>query len=435
MRTLTAGSFLHLENASTVEALKFTARRLAEHTGTVVKENLNAAALENLANSLWEKAEYVARETERRRLHQIFNENFSERFRELKPEAAEAQEPEPSVPPAVATIENAEPEKQSPAPVIVESGKNESATKVSENVFSSVVSPKETATAAEGKRDEFLGFVESGEPFGDAQATDGRAQAATTAPTIAQAGNELAAESSKPEIQSTVIAETLNSGSQSAGIGDTDDSLATENSNHAKTEPTTVAAFAKSEPTTAVASAGKSGTNAVAADGREPFEFEKCTISLNLTLLPAESGKNARKVILAAASHNLPPEIDFLEVTEGDDLTQIAHLVCEKLARFKQTLPVKYIEQLRASKAKSAKKSAQAKATTAATAVPTRVEINQANATKTSSEQKMPETKSTETEKPQSEEVTENNNTAVSTAPLPMVNQPSAANSIQGSLF
>src|SRR5215213_6260871 len=32
------------------------------------------------------KAEYVMRETERRRLHQIFIENFSERFRELKPE-------------------------------------------------------------------------------------------------------------------------------------------------------------------------------------------------------------------------------------------------------------------------------------------------------------------------------------------------------------
>lgn len=435
MRTLTAGSFLHLENASTVEALKFTARRLAEHTGTVVKENLNAAALENLANSLWEKAEYVARETERRRLHQIFNENFSERFRELKPEAAEAQEPEPSVPPAVATIENAEPEKQSPAPVIVESGENESATKTSENVFSSVVSPEKTATAAEGKRDEFLGFVESGEPFGDAQATDGRAQAATTAPTIAQAGNELAAESSKPEIQSTVIAETLNSGSQSAGVGDTDDSLATENSNHAKTEPTTVAASAKSEPTTATAvaaSAGKSGTNAVAADGREPFEFEKCTISLNLTLLPAESGKNARKVILAAASHNLPPEIDFLEVTEGDDLTQIAHLVCEKLARFKQTLPVKYIEQLRQSKNKAAKKPATAKATIAA---PNQPAINQTKAEKTSDEQKTQEANSVESVKPQSEAATETSGAPLSAAPMPIVNQSGAGNNIQGSLF
>jgi valyl-tRNA synthetase len=71
MQTLQAGSFLNLENDQGVEALKFTARRLAEHSEGVVAENLNAAALENLANNLWEKAEYVARETERRRLKQI----------------------------------------------------------------------------------------------------------------------------------------------------------------------------------------------------------------------------------------------------------------------------------------------------------------------------------------------------------------------------
>ena len=91
MQTLTAGSFLNLETDASVEALKFTARRLAEYSGNVVTESLNAAALENLANSLWEKAEYVSRETERRRLHQIFNENFSERLRELKPDISGAE--------------------------------------------------------------------------------------------------------------------------------------------------------------------------------------------------------------------------------------------------------------------------------------------------------------------------------------------------------
>ncbi len=62
MQTLTAGSFLNLENAESVEALKYTARRLAEHTATVATaENMQPAALENLALQLWNKAEYVAR--------------------------------------------------------------------------------------------------------------------------------------------------------------------------------------------------------------------------------------------------------------------------------------------------------------------------------------------------------------------------------------
>ncbi len=432
MQTLTAGSFLNLENASTVEALKFTARRLAEHTANVVKENLQPAPLENLARQLWEKAEYVARETERRRLHQIFVENFSERFRELKPETVEAQKSELTVSPVEATIKNAESDEQSHAPLTNESGDAESAA-ASENVSLSV-SPEESAAVVEGKRDEFLGFVESGEPFGDAQATDANVMT-VTAPTIAQADDKLAAESSKPNNQSSV--EIPNPANQPADTADESASPTPENLVAAKTEAT-VSASAESKPaattTAATTSAGKNGVSAVVADGREPFEFEKCTINLNLTLLPAEPGKNARKVIVGATSHNLPPEIDFLEITEGGDLTQIAELVRAKLARFRQTLPVKYIEQLRASKAKSAKKVAPTKVTTAATAAPTQPATNQSNRTKESGEQKAAETKRAETGKPQPEAATKKN-AAVSIAPMLTANQSGAGNNIQGSLF
>ena len=443
MQTLTAGSFLNLENDSTVESLKHTARRLAEHTAAVVKENLTAAALENLANTLWQKAEYVARETERRRLHQIFVENFSERFRELKPEAAQAQNSDFGVSPAEATTEIAASEKQSPAPVIVANVENESATNASENAFSSV-SPCDAATVAEGKKDEFLGFVESGEPFDDARATDASATAATaatttvlkeTAPTIVQAGGELAAESSKPENQSSV--ENPNPVNQVADTTDRAASPTAENPTVTKTEAT-VAASVESKPTTTTAvaaSAGKNGANQ-AADGREPFEFEKCTINLNLTLLPAESGKNTRRVIIGATSHNLPPEIEFLEIKEDGDLTQIADLVREKLARFKQTLPVKYIEQLRQSKNKSAKKSAPTKATTAAaTAAPTQTAINQTKAEIPSSLRHAQEASSNETVKPQTETTAAESSIAASTVAPPTVSQSVAANSIQGNLF
>ena len=87
MQTLTAGSFLNLENAETVEALKFTARRLAEMTTAVVTRKLDSLRHSKIWRTICGKRrEYVARETERRRLNEIFAENFGERFRELKPE-------------------------------------------------------------------------------------------------------------------------------------------------------------------------------------------------------------------------------------------------------------------------------------------------------------------------------------------------------------
>ncbi len=159
MQTLTASSFLNLENASTVEALKFTARRLAGHTASVVRENLNAASLENLVNNLWERAECVTRETERRLLHQIFIENFRERFRELKPDVFKAETSGLEVSPADSTIENAGSEEQSPAPEIIKRGGSELAA-TAENVSSSD-SAKESAPEVEAKKDEFLSFVKT----------------------------------------------------------------------------------------------------------------------------------------------------------------------------------------------------------------------------------------------------------------------------------
>lgn len=423
MQTLTAGSFLNLENDSTIEALKHTARRLAEHTATVVKENLTRAALENLARQLWEKAEYVTRETERLRLHQIFVENFNERFRELKPEIAEPQNSDSVFTSSEdSAVENHKSAEQPLAPAAARSGEIKSPASV--ETPASPVSSEAYATEAYGKKDEFLGFVGPGEPFDDER----EAQAFTTVPEISQ-----------PETRAALIG-TPNSANQVAGADDSKEPGTAENSNHAKMETTkNSASAAENKPTAAAAattvataSASKSGTGA----REEPFEFEKCTINLSLTLLPAESGSGKRKAIVGAASHNLPPEIDFLEIGDGADLTQIAALVNDKLARFKQTLPVKYIEQLRQSKNKPAKKSAPAKTTaSAATAAPTQPAVNQPKAEKTSGEQKMSEAVKAETAKPQTESATDKGDVTISHATVPSVNQSSAANNIQGSLF
>jgi hypothetical protein len=437
MQTLTAGSFLNLENASTVEALKNTARRLAEHSANVIKENLPPAALESLADSLWGKAEYVTRETERRRLQQIFNENFRERFRELKPEATEAHNSEAEFSPVNSTIENAESKEELKAPAIVERETSEIAT-ASENV-SSIVSPESSATVAEGKRDEFLGFVASGESFGEEQTAEtGAALTATeeSPQKIVQADDEPAVETSPMEIR-VAVAETPDSENQVAETGDSKESATAENSDHAKTEPPAAAdaASAENKPTTAAAATTASASKNVAG-AKEPFEFEKCTVNLNLTLLPAESGSNKRKLIVGAMSHDLPPEIDFLEINEGSDLTQIAALVSEKLARFKQTLPVKYIEQLRESKNKSAKKSAVAAKTTVSAAAAIQPANAQAKNEKTSGGQKMQAASNARTEKPQSEAVmTEKREAATQVAPNRAVNPTVTMNSIQGSLF
>ncbi|CAN5143401.1 hypothetical protein BH20ACI1_BH20ACI1_19400 [soil metagenome] len=414
MQTLTAGSFLNLENDSTIEALKFTAQRLAEHSASVVAENMNIASLENLANSLWEKAEYLTREPERRRLQEIFTQNFSERFRELKPDISETEISSLETESNASTLENIESVNQLATSEKIEFG---------ENVLPSAVS-KEDKTVTQGKSDEFLGFVENDKSLEETTITESEAKMTTapekTALTNAQTAHEPISEKLKPENLSSVD-ETSNIENQT---GDKTDSEA-EKSNDAKSQTDTISA--KSESSTI----SMKSNNTPANNAKESFDFEKCTINLNLTLLPTESGSNKRKAIISAASHDLPPEIDFLQIAEGEDLTSIANLVQEKLKRFQQTLPVKYIEQLRASKTKSAKKPSTVKANTA----PTQLLNDKSSSEKESGEQNLQKEKSVETEKTQAVGKTEENKVPDSSAFVPTVNQTGAANEIQQSLF
>lgn len=419
MQTLTPGSFLKLENSEDVEALKFTARRLAEHTANVVAENLPPAALAELASNLWEKAEYVARETERRRLREIFTENFTVRFRELKPEISLADALISEVLSSSATIENGgSAAANTPAPEVIESGETE--TVMPENA--SFVSPQQAdETEAQEKRDEFLGFVKTDEPF-----------PATTAAEAEAVATIVSGEGEQEIIQTAD--ETVSETSKSENEQNTAESKILAESASAEKQPP-VAAKVPAENDSQVGNANK--TSALQTKTKEPFEFGKCTISLNLILLPSSAGESKRKAIVSASSHNQPPEIEYLEITEGEDLTEIAELVRGKLARFKNTLPAKYIEQLRQSKTKSAKKAAPAKASTTTVAALDKPEVIQANVEKTSGSQSAQSSSGSKADLSQTESMaTKETESAQFVSTVAVVPQSvTTANNLQPSLF
>lgn len=356
MQTLQAGSFLNLDSDEKVEALKFTARLLAEHSGKVVKENLNQQSLESLANNLWQKAEYVSRETERRRLQQIFVENFTERFRELKPDFD----------PLTAQIADSFHQEGEPEKVEVKTEQ----TFQPENAL-----PTQQLSEVETQKDEFLGLVETDKTFGEIT-TDGRE--VTTA--ITEEIKQIAAQSET--VAKTEVVKTENeSDAAETSIPKNDDvsqevETVQENSKADKLQTTV-------QNNSRTINQVKSGTS---SEAKEPFEFGKCTVSLNLVLLPCSVRNTSRKAIISTVSHNLPPEIEYLEINEGENLEQIVEVVKNKLSRFSQTLPVKYIEQLRAAKTKTTKTNQTAKTNLS---TPPSTEKSLTNAEKTSGEQKM----------------------------------------------
>ena len=375
MQTLQAGSFLTLEKTDAVEALKFTARLLAEHTEKVVKETLNNGSLENLANNLWQKAEYVTRETERRRLQQIFVENFTERFRELKPDFD------------TLTLAIADSFNREHTPEKVED-------KSEQIVIQETTSPTEQTSQIHAQKDEFLGLVKNDEILSESAAEEREAAMTEEIKQTAEAETENGGgtaetsipESSKVSEETKIIKENIKA-----------DGLQTTAQNNSRTEN-----LVKSENSSLGA--------------KEPFEFGKCTISLNLTLLPCFGNENRRKVIISAVSHALMPEIEYLEIEMGEDLEQIAAVVKDKLSRFRGTLPVKYIEQLRASKTKTTKTNQTAKSVSSTSHS---TEKSAGDAEKTSGEQKMSSVAHSQSEVKCDEQMAEKTSETVSIVPPP----------------
>jgi hypothetical protein len=356
MQTLQAGSFLNLDSDEKVEALKFTARLLAEHSGKVVKENLNQQSLESLANNLWQKAEYVTREAERRRLQQIFVENFTERFRELQPDFDAL----------TARITDSFHREAAPEKVEVKSEQ----TFQPENAL-----PTEQSSAVEVQKDEFLGLVKTEETFG---VTETEEREITTAEPE---------EITESAVQSETVTKTeaVKTENESGAVDETSIPESNEVSQAAETVKENINADkiqATVQNNSRTENLVKSGTS---SEAKEPFEFGKCTLNLNLVLLPCSGNESGRKAIISTASHHLAPEIEYIAIDEGENLDQIAALVKDKLLRFRGTLPVKYIEQLRASKTKTTKTNQTAKS---ALPAPPSTEKSRGGGEKTSGEQK-----------------------------------------------
>lgn len=392
MQTLQAGSFLHLENDGSLESLKFTARCLAEHTEKLVKENLNAPSLESLANNLWQKAEYVTRETERRRLQQIFVENFTERFRELKPDVS-----------------------VSTADFIIQSFNSE--TVVNDKITAEEQSPEpEQMSESLEKSDEFLGIVKTDSSFGETVVSTMTSE--VTAQAVVQSEPGTNSDSIKAETQTIAVETPILEISQLPEKAETTEE---------KIETVKPSASIATAPSQNAPTANQVNTITKTENAKEPFEFGKCTVNLNLVLLAGSGSDNRRQVIVGAVSHNLPPEIEFLEINDGEDLEQIAKLVKDKLERFRQTLPVKYIEQLRAAKNKTAKTSSP---------TPKKHETSGAIAEKTSDEQQSQSSNAAANNNIGQAGATEKANETVITAPAEVVSQPVAVtNNVQLSLF
>lgn len=243
--------------------------------------------------------------------------------------------------------------------------------------------PKESAPAAlettecESKtEDEFLGVIET---------------ASVEEVSIAEIVDEVEENSIQPEEISTLD----NTSIQKVEV------KTTENISSAIQE--------KVEPAPESAVEAKTAVSNLSVPEKEPYQFNKCTVTATIHLLPVVDGSFARKAVLSVKTHDFAPQYVLVELAGSNLTTELMPELEKVLAKYQNDLPAKVIDKLKKEKL-TAKKSKP----------------------KTISEVK---TVSQETAKPQESGTTQTASSEANQASSVPIVQPPAQTGQQGNLF
>lgn len=364
MQVLTSGSFINLENQEKIERLIFTAKEIAVAASGAYGFNNEEESNRKFADEIWQSAEYMSREHEEARIKAVFTGAFLERLRELRGGAAATQSP-------------------------VEISENISQEIVAESVAETEFPKAET----ESPKDEFLGIVstdingETGELHEQSSIqTDAPQTLAIEKEVFRQANefgeNQVAEEedlrfalaeqpaSSQP-IHFEVIVEAENEKVE-AETETTDESHQEETDAGDESIPKTVA------------------SNSLRLPDKEPYQFDKCTVTATIQLFPASENSANRKAVLSVRTHDFAPQISMIELSGSDLPAALMPELQKVLSRYQSDLPAKVMDKLKKEKnapKKQVKPAATETKSVAPAALPPTTKENTAKVSPTETEQ------------------------------------------------
>ena len=81
---------------------------------------------------------------------------------------------------------------------------------------------------------------------------------------------------------------------------------------------------------------------------KEPYQFDKCTVTATIQLLPADT--EIRKAVLSVRTHDFPPQISVHEFTGAANSVNLLSALDEAFEKYKADLPVKVMDKLKKEK-------------------------------------------------------------------------------------
>ena len=330
MEILNSGSFIPLEDREKVEQLIFTAQTLASEVSQNAGFRTSGQTNQQIGLELWKGAEYMTRSHEEVTIRNIFLSKFLEKLRDIEREPL--QRSPISVPPRKPSISIGVPISAEPQ------------------------TPIKTESVVEAK-DEFLGIVDSEE-------------SAEERPSYA---NEC-----KPECEEEIV--SMLSPSEAFGIVEPTRDRSIDQTSTTISEPSITAEESKEYDSPLPDTGAKTGietapvaistdesvsdeiidseqfVRSVVLSEKEPYNFETCTVTAVIQLLPESNG--SRDCVVSVRSHDFAPQITFTnERNEGREV-DLSNPISAALEQYRNSLPLLSAEKMKKEQAATKKRTA-----------------------------------------------------------------------------
>lgn len=91
--------------------------------------------------------------------------------------------------------------------------------------------------------------------------------------------------------------------------------------------------------------------NSLSLPEKEPYQFNKCTVTATIQLLPIIENSDTRKAVLSVRTHDFAPQYSMVEISGGDLTASLTPKIEKVLAKYQADLPFKVIDKMKKEKA------------------------------------------------------------------------------------
>ena len=332
MEILNSGSFIPLDNREKIEQLIFTAQTLASEVHQNAGFQSSGQTNQQIGLELWNGAEYMTRSHEEVTIRNIFLSKFLEKLRDIERETI----PRTSVPVQQATPRASEITSANAA-ISAEPNTDVNPEFVeAKDEFLGIVdteesSPERPSYANECKpecEEEIVSMLSPSEPFGIVEPTGDQSAEQNSIPP-SDAGITTGETKEQDSILSAAGVEAVIETAPLMNSTDEavpDDIIGTEQS-----------------------------VRSVVLSEKEPYNFDACTVTAVIQLLPESNG--SRDYVVSVRSHDFAPQITFTNLCNESGELNLSAPVSAALEQYRNSLPLLAAEKMKKEQAATKKRS------------------------------------------------------------------------------